>query len=220
MSWSYRTLFGVFFCLPEAGGGTSSDCVTDGSSTLSVKVSDGGESGVAGLLQNLVEVLTRVSSVTELLSQAAQKNLAEEERQVEQTHSHPDKGQNTFCSVSPHTQETKVMPKCPLCVLQSEICRSLSFLLNGKWNYCLPKRLKQRHEPFTCITPHLPQQCHLLHPRSTKTSLLPPPTAVHICCIAVVVNWPKFVPQHSNLSHKSENKYSSPLSIMYSQQMI
>lgn len=81
----------MFFCcclnLPDNERETWSDSVTDGSSSsvLRVKACDGPDGGIAELLQHLVLVLTRVSSVMELLTQAAQKSLVEEERQVGQT---------------------------------------------------------------------------------------------------------------------------------------
>lgn len=61
------------------------DCLAEEGTTLKVKESDGPDLGLAELLQHLVVVLTRVSSVKELLTQAAQESLAEEERQVVQT---------------------------------------------------------------------------------------------------------------------------------------
>lgn len=72
----------MYFFLPEHERETSSGSVTDGSSTFGVKVSDGPDGGAAELLRHLVLVLARVSSVMELLTQAAQKSLTEEERQV------------------------------------------------------------------------------------------------------------------------------------------
>lgn len=85
-------------------------------STLKVKLSDGPETGVLELFSQLVELLTSVSSVVELLSQAAQSSLSEEERQVEQTAS---VFQSKQCPVDFSHKQDKVMPTCLLlcCVL-------------------------------------------------------------------------------------------------------
>lgn len=61
----------------------SSESVMEENSMLKVKLSDGPETGVLEFFSQLVELLTSVSSVVELLSQAAQSSLSEEERQVE-----------------------------------------------------------------------------------------------------------------------------------------
>lgn len=62
----------------------SSEIVEEENSTMAAEVSDGPKTGIVERFSQLVELLTSVSSVLELLSQAAQSSLDEQERQVEQ----------------------------------------------------------------------------------------------------------------------------------------
>lgn len=63
----------------EAKTAVSSESVTEVNSA----VADGRKTGISGRSSELVELLTNVSSVLQLLSQAAQSSLDEQERQVE-----------------------------------------------------------------------------------------------------------------------------------------
>lgn len=100
----------------EPEGAPSSESVMEENSTLKVKLSDAPETGVLELFSQLVELLTSVSSVVELLSQAAQSSLSEEERQVEETASVL---QSKLCPVDFSHKQDKVMSTCLLlcCVL-------------------------------------------------------------------------------------------------------
>lgn len=69
------------FAEPETA--VSSGSVAEDNSTMAAELPDGHKSGILEHSSELVELLTNVSSVLELLSQAARDSLDERERQVE-----------------------------------------------------------------------------------------------------------------------------------------
>lgn len=77
-------LSSLYMCVcAELRGAILSESAVEGSGTTAADLSDGPEAGTVQRLSQLVEPLTSVSSVVELLSQAAQTSLHERERQVE-----------------------------------------------------------------------------------------------------------------------------------------